>query len=51
MILKDVRKNHRITEISQDKRQRDIGARHPFDLDVKDRLVNAASVLSNVSDL
>ncbi len=39
MILKDVRKNHRITEISQDKRQRDIGAGHPFDLDVKGRLV------------
>ncbi len=54
MILKDVRKNHSITEKqrpSQGKRQRDIGAGHPFDLNVKDRLVNAASVLSNVSDL
>ena len=42
MILKDVRKNHRITEkqrLSKNKRQRDIGAGHPFDLDVKDRLV------------
>ncbi len=54
VILKDVRKNHRITEkqrLSQGKRQRDIGAGYPFDLDVKDRLVNAASVLSNVFDL
>ena len=50
MILKNVRKNHRITEIPQGKRQRDIGAGHPFDLDVKDRL-DAASVLSNISDL
>jgi hypothetical protein len=42
VILKDVRKNHRITEkerLSQGKRQRDIGAGRKFDLDVKDRLV------------
>ena len=42
VILKDVRKNHRITEkkrLSQDKRQRNIGAGRKFDLDVKDRLV------------
>ncbi len=54
VILKNVRKNHCITEkqrLSKGKRQRDIGAGHPFDLDVKDRLVNAASVLSNVFDL
>ncbi len=51
VILKNVRKNHRITGISKGKRQRDIGAGHPFDLDVKDRLVNAASVFSNVFDL
>ena len=42
VILRDVRKQHHITEqsrLSQRKRQRDIGAGHPFDLDVKDRLV------------
>ena len=42
VILKDVRKNHRITEkkrLSQDKRQRNISAGRKFDLDVKDRLV------------
>ena len=42
VILKNVRKNHRITEkerLSQGKRQRNIGAGRKFDLDVKDRLV------------
>ena len=42
VILKDVRKNYRITEkkrLSQDTRQRNIGAGRKFDLDVKDRLV------------
>jgi len=42
VILKDVRKNHRITEqkrLSQGKRKRDIGAGRKFDLNIKDRLV------------
>ena len=40
MIIKDVKRNHRITEekrLSRRERQRNIGAGHPFDLNIKDR--------------
>ena len=42
VILRDVRKNHRITEqkrLSQRQRKRDIGAGRKFDLSLEDQLV------------
>ena len=54
VILKDVRKNHRITEqkrLSQRQRKRDIGAGRKFDLSLEDQLVMPVCLLLDVPDM
>ena len=54
VILRDVRKNHRIEEkkrLSKAKRKRDIGAGRKFDLSLEDQLVMPACLLLDVPDM